>query len=102
MGVEHPKEHFDVIGRFRNFKPMLIRALVAKPDLKLQLACHEMEGLEPHRKLLQKTAQHEKERLARLDFIFELECFFERIRDADELEQTCPLAVGTFPKLKAN
>src|SRR5476649_2687646 len=88
MRVQHPKKHFAVIARFRNFKMMPVRVLVAEGDLQLELTRDEVEGFEPERELLQKTAQNEEQRLDRFDFIFELERFLEKLRHRNELEET--------------
>ena len=55
MRVQHPKEHFDVVGRLRNFEAMLVTLFVAKSDSQLQLLRDEIERSEPQRDLLLKN-----------------------------------------------
>ena len=49
-----------------------------------------------------KPAQHEEQRLARFDFVFELERFLERFANRDKLEQPRLFSGGAFPKLDSN
>src|SRR5256714_14178406 len=112
MRWEHPEKRFDVVRRLGNFESMLVTALVrrggsvrwriAENNFELQFAGDEMERVQPDRKLLKKAPQHEEERLARLNFIFEFEPFLERFPDRDELEQPRRFSGGAFPKLNAN
>ena len=112
MRVEHPEKRFDVVCRLGNFESVRVTALVrrggsvrwriAENNFKLQLAGDEMERVQPHGKLLEKSPQHEEERLARLNFIFEFEPFLERFPDRHEFEQPRRFSRGAFPKLDAN
>src|SRR5256714_15202259 len=102
MRVEHPEKRFDVVRRLGNFESMLVTALVAENNFELQFAGDEMERVHPDGKLLKKAPQHEEERLARFNFIFEFRRFLERFPDWHELQQPCRLSPGAFPKLHAD
>jgi hypothetical protein len=102
MCVEHPEKRFDVVGRLRDFESVRVTVLVTESNFELELAGHEMERAQPDEKLLEKPAKHEQERLARFDFVLELERFFERFADRDELQQASGFSGGAFPKLDAN
>src|SRR4051812_9737117 len=84
--VQHSEQRFDVIRRLGNLESVDVIALVAECDLELQLADDEMNRVEPHRKLLKKPAEHEEERLARLNLRFEFEGLLERFTDRDEFQ----------------
>ena len=99
MRVQHPEKNFDVVGRLGDFEPVRVTAFVAKNNLETQIAHHEMKPAEPHGKLLEKPAKHEEERLARLDFIFELERFLERFPDRHELEEPRGFPRRAIPQL---
>src|ERR1051326_896338 len=102
MRVEHPEKRFDVVRRLGNFEPVRVTALVAENNFELKLTRDKMKRAEPHGKLLEKPLQHEEKRLARFDFVFELECFLERFPDRNELEQPHPFFGGAFPKLNSD
>src|SRR5437868_6789869 len=99
MRVEHPKEDFHVVARLGNFEPVRVTALITKRNFELQFAHNEMKRGESNGKLLKKPAEHEEKRLARFDFVFELERFLERFPDRHELEQPGCFAGGPFPEL---
>src|SRR5437763_10532148 len=61
-----------------------------------------MERAKPPGKLLKKPAEHEEERLARLDFVFEFKYFLERFAERHELEEPGCFSRGAFPKLQTN
>jgi len=102
MGVEHPEKRFDVVRRLRDFESVGVTALVAKSDFELELARDEMERTQPDGKLLEKAAKHEEERLARFDFVLELEQFFERFPDGHELEKPRRFSSRAFPELDSD
>ena len=98
MRVQHPKEKIDIVGRLRNFKTALVIFFVRKSNPKSEFFCDEVDRAQSQSELLQKTAQHEKQRLDRFDFVFELEAFRKRFRRLDQLEQSSRLPIRAFPK----
>src|SRR6478672_6671948 len=73
--VKHPEKRFDVVRRLGNFESVRVAVLVAENNFELELADDEMDRVQSQGKLLEKPAQHEEERLARFDFVFEFERF---------------------------
>src|SRR6266704_3157385 len=78
MRLEHAKEKIDIIGRLRNFENPLVCLLISERDLQRQFFCYQINPGQPQRELLQKTAEHKKERLGCFDFVLELKAFLEQ------------------------
>ena len=98
MCVEHPEEKIDIVSRLRNFENALVSLLARKSDPQGQFPSDEINAAQAQRELLQKAAEHEKERLSRFDFVFELESFHKRLRELDQLEQSRRFSIGLVPK----
>src|SRR6266404_553980 len=96
--LEHAKEKIDIVGRLRNFENTLVILFVRKSDPQGQFFGDEINRAQPHGELLQKAAQHKKERLGRFNFIFKLETFGKRFRGLDSLEKPRRFSVSAFPK----
>jgi hypothetical protein len=87
MGVQHPEEKIDIVGRLRDFENAFVSLLVRrsesipwrirKRDSQSQFFYDVIDCAQPHRELLQKTAQHKEERLGGFDLVFKLEAFPE-------------------------
>src|SRR6184192_823557 len=95
--VKHPKEKIDVVGRLRNFENPFVILLIRKSNSQGQFFCDEIYRAQSQRKLLQKAAQHNEERLGRFDLVFEFEALVERLRRSDKLEQPIGLPIRPFP-----
>ena len=87
MRLEHPEEKIDIVGRLRDFENALVSlrirpggfvlARIRKSDPQGHLVCDEIDAAQSQRELLQKPAEHEQERLSRLDLVIELKTFVE-------------------------
>lgn len=119
MRVQHPKEKINIVGRLRNFKNAFVNLLVRRsesvsPSDESVLCADlwrtrksnpqgdffgdEIDRAQPQRELLQKPAQHEKQRLGSLDLVFELEALLERLRGLNKFKEPIRLTVGAFPQ----
>src|SRR2546430_6354894 len=75
MSLEHAKEKIDIVSWLRNFENALVKlfarhggvvlARIRERNLQRQFFCYEIDPRQPQRELLQKTAEHGKERLGR-------------------------------------
>src|SRR6266404_6647215 len=97
MGLEHAKEKIDIVGRLRNFKNAFVNLFVRKRDLQRQFFCYEINPAQPQRELLQKPAEHEKERLGGFNFILKLKALLERLRRPNQFEHSIALAISALP-----
>src|SRR5438034_11779580 len=97
MRLEHPKEKIDIIGRLRNFEAAFVLLLIRKSNPQGEFFCDEVNSAQPHRELLQKTAQHKEERLCCFNFVFEFEALVERLRRPHELKQSLRFPIRALP-----
>src|SRR6516165_2701387 len=88
MGLEHPEQKIDVVCRLRNFENPFVTLFARERDSQRQFFRDEINCGQPHGELLQKPAQHEKQRLGRLDFALKLETLLERLRRPNQFEQS--------------
>src|ERR1041384_5257238 len=87
MRLQHPEQNIDIVCRLRNFENAfvnlfarhggLVSARIGERDSKRQFFRHEINCCQAYGELLQKTAEHEKQRLCRFDFALELETLLE-------------------------
>src|ERR1700716_2442068 len=98
MRVQHPKEKIDIVAWLRNFETPDVILLSAKLKSKCNLFRHQIDCIQSNRELLQKAAQHKKQRLNCFDFVFEFEALLEGFRRVNQLEESSELAMGAFPK----
>src|ERR1700730_11619080 len=99
MRVQHPKEKIDIVGRLRNFESAFVMLLVRKRDSQIDFFGDEIDRAQPQRELLQKSVQHEKQRLGSLDFVFELETFVKQSRRLNKFQQPIRSPIRPFPQL---
>src|SRR6266542_4998420 len=105
--LEHAKEKIDIVGWLRDFENAFVNLFVRRSgsvlatgrvrptgglwriregDLQSQFFCDEINCAQPHRELLQKTAQHEQERLGGFNFILKFKALLERLRGSNQFE----------------
>jgi hypothetical protein len=101
MRFEHPEKHLHVSRRLRNFKMPLVVRFVRKRNYQRQFFGDEIMCAEPLLQLLEKTPQHEEQRLARLDFMLEVEMFCERFARLHQLQGATRFTGGAFPHAHA-
>src|SRR5438552_7126069 len=104
--LKHSKEKIDIVGRLRDFENALVTLLVRhggfvlarirKTDAERQFFRDEIDRAQPQGELLQKPAEHEKERLRSFDLMIELKTFIERFRWLNKFQEprrgpVCPL-----------
>src|SRR5882724_6147537 len=107
MRLKHPEQKIDIVCRLRNFENPFVTlfarhggfvlARICEGDSQRQFLCNEINCCQTHRELLQKTAQHEKQRLGCFNFAFKLETLLERLRRANQFEQSIGSSVGALP-----
>jgi hypothetical protein len=97
MRVQHPKKKINIIGWLRNFENPLVNFFIRKCDLQRQFFCNEINRAQADGELLQKTAQHEEQRLGCFNFIFKLKAFRERLRRPNQFQHSIGLSIGPFP-----
>src|SRR2546423_15059566 len=94
MGLEHPEEKIDVIGRLRDFESasrtgicasltgiclsLLLR--IRKSDRECELARDEIDAVQSKRELLKEPPEDEEQRLRGLDLMIELKTFLKNFR----------------------
>src|SRR3984893_17373983 len=98
MRVQHPKEKIDIVGRLRNFESALVSLLVRKTDPQGDFFGDEIDRSQPQRELLQKPAQHEKQRLGSLNLVFEFKALIKRLRRLNKFQEARRCSIGPFPK----
>src|ERR1700720_1496262 len=98
MRLEHAEEKIDIVGRLWDFKNAFVTLLVRKRDLQRDFFGNEINRVQPHCKLLQKPAQHEKQRLGSFDFVLKFEALIERFRGLNTFEQPIRYPIRPFPK----
>src|SRR5215831_20896455 len=86
MRLEHANEQIDIVGRLRNFENALVSLLIRKRDPQGQFFCNQIDRAQAQRELVQKSAQHEKQRLSGFDLMLKLEAFLEGLRRSNEFE----------------
>src|SRR3954451_3501985 len=97
MRLEHAEQKIDIVCRLRNFENALVYLFIPEGDSQRQFFRDEINCCQTHRELLQKTAQHKKQRLGCFDFAFKLEALLKRLRRPNQFEQSIGSSVGTFP-----
>src|SRR5436190_23102388 len=107
MRLEHPEQKIDIVCGLRNFENPFVTlfalhggfvlARICEGDSQCQFLCDEINCCQTHRELLQKTAQHEKQRLGCFDFALKLETLMERLRRSNQFEQSTGSSIGTLP-----
>ena len=107
MRLEHAKEEIDIVSRLRNFENAFVKlfarhggfvlARIRERNLQRQFFCYEIDPSQPQHELLQKTAEHEKERLGCFDLVLEFEALPERLRRSNQFKQSLGLPVGALP-----
>src|SRR5207249_2133375 len=97
MRLKHPEQKIDISCRLRNFENTLVTLFVRERDSQRQFLCDQINCAQPHRQLLQKTAEHEKKRLGCFDFALKLEALLERLRRPNQFEHSIGSSVGALP-----
>ena len=118
MRLEHPEQKIDIVCRLRNFenpfvtlfarhggfvspvgriRPVADLTRICEGDSQRQFLCDEINCCQTHRELLQKTAQHKKQRLGCFDFALKLETLLERLRRPNQFEQSTGSSIGALP-----
>src|SRR4029077_18105814 len=97
MRLEHPEQKIDIVCRLRNFENTLVYLFIPERDSQRQFLCREINCCQTHGELLQKTAQHKKQRLGCFDFALKLETLLERLRRPNQFEQSTGSSIGTLP-----
>src|SRR5882757_4671615 len=97
MRQEHPEQKIYIVCRLRNFENAFVYLFIPERDSQRQFLCDEINSCQTHRELLQKTAQHEKQRLGCFDFALKLETLMERLRRPNQFEQSIGSSVGALP-----
>src|SRR5437660_2377228 len=96
--LEHPEEKIDIVGRLRDFENALVSLLIRKTDPQGQFFRDEIDAAQPKGKLLQKPAEHEKQRLGGFDLMIELKTFVERFRRLNKFQEARRGTICSFPK----
>src|SRR5438067_5200620 len=99
MCMQHPKEKIDIVGRLRNFENALVNLFIHECDAQGQFFCNEINSAQSDGELLQKSTQHEENRLGGFNFVFEFEALFKRLRRPDQFEHSIRLPICPFPHL---
>src|SRR5512133_1352109 len=97
MRLEHPEQQIDIVCRLRNFENALVYLFIPERDSQRKFFRDEINSCQTHRELLQKTAQHKKQRLGCFDFALKLETLLERLWRANQFEQSIGSSVGALP-----
>src|SRR4029450_1785551 len=107
MRLEHPEQKIDIVCRLRNFENPFVTLFarhggfvlvrICEGDSQRQFLCDEINCCQTHGELLQKTPQHEKQRLGCFDFALKLETLLERLRRSNQFEQSTGSSVGALP-----
>src|SRR5439155_15363860 len=109
--LEHAEEKIDIVGWLRDFENAFVNLFVRrsgsvlcadlwrirKRDLQRQFFCDEIDRVQPHGELLQKTAEHKQERLGCFDFALKLEALLERLRRSNQFEHSIGLPIRALP-----
>src|SRR6266478_4391889 len=95
--LEHAKEKTDIVCRLRNFENAFVNLFVRERDLQRQFFCYEINAAQSQRELLQKTAEHEQQRLGRFNFIFKLKAFLERLWRPNQFEHSIVCSIRALP-----
>src|SRR5438876_2392390 len=111
MCLEHAEEKIDIVGWLRDFENAFVNLFVRrsgsvlcadlwrirKRDLQRQFFCDEIDRVQPHGEMLQKTAQHKEKRLGGFNFIFKFKTFLERLRRPNQLEHSIVCSIRALP-----
>src|SRR6476661_8796249 len=97
MRLEHPEQKIDIVCWLRNFENTLVCLFIPERDSQRQFLCDEINCRQTHRELLQKTAQHKKQRLGCFDFALKLETLLEGLRRPNQFEQSTGSSIGSLP-----
>src|SRR6266446_9445882 len=98
MRLQHPEEKIDIVGRLWDFENAFVTLLVRKRDPQPDFSGDEINRAQPHCKLLQKAAEHEKQRLGSFDLVLKFEALIERFRGLNKFEQPIRYPICPFPK----
>src|SRR6476659_5442876 len=97
MRLEHPEQKIDIVCRLRNFENVLVYLFIPERDLQRQFFRDQINCCQTHRELLQKSAEHEKQRLSCFNFALKLETLLERLRRPNQFEQSTGSSIGSLP-----
>src|SRR3954470_19702929 len=97
MRLEHAEQKIDIVCRLRNVENALVYLFIPERDLQRQFFRDQINCRQTHRELLQKTAQHKKQRLGCFDFALKLETLLERLRRSNQFEQSTGSSIRTLP-----
>jgi hypothetical protein len=97
MRLEHPEQKIDIVCRLRNFENPFVNLVARERDSQGQFFRDEINCCQPYSELLQKPAEHEKQRLGGFDFALKLETLLERLRWPNQFEQSTRSSVGALP-----
>ena len=108
MRVQHSKEKIDIVGWLRNFENAFVNLLVRrsesvpwrirKSNSQGDFFGDEIDRAQPQRELLQKPAQHEKQRLGSLDLVFEFKALIKRLRWLNKFKEPIRSPVRALPQ----
>src|SRR3984893_9640831 len=98
MRVQHPKEKIDIVGRLRNFESAFVMLLVRKRDSQIDFFGDEIDRAQPQRELLQKPAQHEKQRLGSLNLVVEFKALIKRLRRLHKVKEPIRSPIRACPQ----
>jgi len=98
MRLEEAEQNFDRAGRIGNLKAMFVARFVAEGKAEPDLPSDEIEGAEAQSKLIEEMMEDEKERLGRLDLVFELDFLGENFRWPNESKEPGRSSIGLFPE----
>src|SRR6267143_1107259 len=108
MRMQHPKEKIDVVSWLRNFEAAFVNLLVRRSESVLwrirksnpqgDFFGDEIDRAQPQRELLQKPAQHEKQRLGSLDLVFEFKALIKRLRRLNKFKEPIRSPIRAFPQ----
>src|SRR5438309_3293627 len=107
MRLEHPEQKIDIVCRLQNFENSFVYlfarhggfvlARIRERESQRQFFGDEINCCQTHGELLQKPAEHEKQRLGCFDFALKLETLLERLRRPNQFEQSTGSSIGTLP-----
>ena len=70
---------------------------IRERDSQGQLFCDQINAVQLQRELLQKTAEHEKQRLGGFNFVFEFEVLLKRLRRPNQFKHPIGFPVRALP-----
>ena len=78
VGVEHPKERFDVVGRRGDREVPVVLLAVLEAQLQRQRGWYPVNGPQTQDQLIEETPKYEEQRLHGLDLVLELQALLVR------------------------